>query len=135
MTLSRCSRTGTAIVTCVGFFLLTACVRNPGTPPPPTPSTEKGAESKPESREEQIGRRLVELQPGMTHPQVEEILGPPNADEMQPTELIGLATASYQCVLPGNPTAGNRVMILYFDTTVEPPQFIEMTGPHPPGQK
>lgn len=119
---------------CCALFL-TGCERAPKRPRPVPPSTGKTVEPKQESREELIGRRISELQPGMTLHQVEEILGLPNADGLHSAGLEGLGTTSYWCVLPDNPTGGNRLMVLYFDTTVEPAQFIEMTGPHFPGDE
>ena len=59
----------------------------------------------------------------MPQPTFEEILGPPNANVMQSAGLDGLAMVGYLCLLPDSPTA------------VNPPQFIEMTGPHFPGEK
>ncbi|MBA4188533.1 MAG: hypothetical protein C0467_11055 [Planctomycetaceae bacterium] len=130
-------RYSAAFLACAAVFpaFLAGCVRNSTKPTSPTLTNTKAVDPKEESREERIGRRLMELQPGMPQTKVEEILGPPNADVMQSAGLDGLSMAGYLCVLPDNPAAGNRLMVLYYDTTVDPPQFIEMTGPHFPGEK
>ncbi len=134
MNVSLSNRNHLATVACVGM-LFVGCVRDIAQPTPTASTSVKALAPVPESREEQIGRRLTELQPGMSQQQVEEILGLPNAEVMHSAGLEGLAMTGYLCVLPDNPDAGNRLMVLYFDTTVNPPQFIEATGPHVPGEK
>jgi hypothetical protein len=106
-----------------------------GTPPPrPTPASTSRASpvtSRTESPEERVGRRLGEVRPGMTQPEVEEVLGPPTAAEMRSAGADELATTSYWCVIPGDPAAGRQVVTLLFNATENPPQLMAVTGPHP----
>ena len=84
-----------------------------------------------ESPEERVGRRLGEVHPGMTQPEVEEVLGPPTAAAMRSAGADELATTSYWCVIPGDPAAGRQVVTLLFNATENPPQLMAVTGPHP----
>ncbi|WP_439626229.1 hypothetical protein [Gemmata sp.] len=108
------------------------CERVPPTRPAKTVTTsrERAAAPRAESPAERVARRLGEVHPGMTQPEVEEILGPPTADEMRSAGADELATTSYWCLIPGDP-AGRHVVTLLFNATETPPQLMAVTGPHP----
>lgn len=95
------------------------------------PSRDAATAPRAESPEERVTRRLGEVYPGMTRPEVEEVLGPPTADEMRSAGADELATTSYWCVIPGDPAAGRHVVTLLFNATEDPPQLMAVTGPHP----